>query len=101
MVNVIVLLWFDQAYLEASHGVAEPLFRASTKTSGSYTVPNDQSSRSPLNGLKPHVHVAPCSFEIVTDVPAAAGSVAAEVFSPDVFPAAGQSAAGTPAERPT
>jgi hypothetical protein len=34
-VNVIVLLWFDHAYFEASHGVAAPLFSSSTKTSDS------------------------------------------------------------------
>src|SRR5690242_10160180 len=75
MLNVIVLLWFDHLYFEASHGVAAPLFSSSTKTSGSYTGPNDQSTRLALNGLNPHVHVAPCSFEIVTDVPPAERAV--------------------------
>jgi hypothetical protein len=51
--------------------------------------------------LKPHVQVAPCSFEIVTDVPAAAWSLAAEVLSPDVFPAAVQIAAAIPASSTT
>src|SRR5215469_228506 len=93
MVNVIVLFWFDHLYFEASHGVAAPLFSSSTKTSDSYTGPNDQSMRLALNGLNPHVQVAPCSFEIVTDVPAAALSVAAEVLSPDPLPAVAQTAA--------
>ena len=35
IVKVIVLLWFDQTYFEASHGVAAPLFSSSMKTSGS------------------------------------------------------------------
>ena len=35
IVKVIVLLWFDHLYFEASHGVAAPLFSSSTKTSGS------------------------------------------------------------------
>ena len=35
IVNVIVLLWFDHAYFEASHGVAAPLLSSFTNTSDS------------------------------------------------------------------
>ena len=34
--------------------------------SSSYSVPNERKLTLPLNGLNPHVHVVPCSFEIVT-----------------------------------
>ena len=69
IVNVSVLLSLLHAYDEASQFVVEPLFRPFTNVSSSYTGPNARNWVFPLNGLNPHVHVVPCSFEIVTELP--------------------------------
>src|SRR3954465_4480729 len=66
IVKVRVLLSADHLKSEASIGVVSWFFSALTKTSGSYTGPNDTELTAGLNGLNPQVHVWPWVLAIVT-----------------------------------